>query len=80
MPEDLTPEMKAVALIASATQNALVILSKCLMNNGALKPGQYPKALKDTFNEPDADWSRLDYHYFQQLTSMLEDTETRDRK
>jgi hypothetical protein len=81
LPEDnLTPEMKALALHASATQNAFVILAKCLMNNGALKPGQFPKALKETFNEPDADWSRLGYHYFQQLATMLEEAEMRDRR
>jgi hypothetical protein len=74
------PELKALALYASATQNAFVILAKCLMNNGALKPGQFPKALKETFNEPDADWSRLDYHYFQQLAAMLEEAEIRDRR
>jgi hypothetical protein len=27
------------AVYASITQNAFVILTKCLMNNGALKPG-----------------------------------------
>ena len=80
MTDDLSPEMKALALTASATQNALVILAKCLMNNGALGPGQFPKALKDTFNEPDADWTRLDYHYLRQLATMLEDAETRDQK
>jgi hypothetical protein len=74
------PELKALALYASATQNAFLILAKCLMNNGALKPGQFPKALKETFNEPDADWSRLDYHYFQQLAAMLEEAEIRDRR
>jgi hypothetical protein len=80
MADDLSPEMKALALTASATQNAFVILAKCLMNNGALKPGQLPKALIETFNEPDADWTRLDYHYLQQLATMLEQAETRDRK
>jgi hypothetical protein len=78
--DDLTPEMKALALYSSATQNAFVILAKCLMNNGALKPGQFPKALKDSFNAPDADWSRLDYHFIQQLAKMLDEAEIRDRR
>jgi hypothetical protein len=78
--DNLSPEMKALALLSSATQNAFVILAKCLMNNRALKPGQFPKALKDTFNEPDADWSRLDYHFFQHLAKLLEDAEIRDRQ
>jgi hypothetical protein len=28
-----------------------------LLNNGALKPGQFAPALKHTFNEPEADIS-----------------------
>jgi hypothetical protein len=76
----MSHELQAVALFASATQNALVILAKCLMNNGALKPGQFPNALKSTFNEPEADWTRLDYQYLQQLTKMLEEAEARDQK
>lgn len=79
MPEPLTPEMKALALYASATQNALVIMAKCLMNNGALRPGQFSNALKATFNEPEADWKRLDYCFFQDLAKMLDEAETRDR-
>jgi hypothetical protein len=74
------PRIESPRALCERTQNAFVVLAKCLMNNGALKPGQFPKALKDTFNEPDADWSRLDYHYFQQLAAMLEEAEIRDRR
>jgi hypothetical protein len=80
MTNNLSPEMMALAYNASATQNALVILAKCLMNNGALKPGQYQNAIKATFNEPDADWTRLDYVFLQHLAQMLEDAEVRDRQ
>ena len=80
MTDDLSPEMKALAYNSSAIQNALVILAKCLMNNGALKPGQFPNALKETFNDPDAEWNRLDYVFLQQLEKMLEDAEINDRK
>jgi hypothetical protein len=38
--------VEVIALYASATQNALVTLSKCLMDNGALKPGQFSSAIK----------------------------------
>ena len=38
--------VEVIALYASATQNALVTLSKCLMENGALKPGQFSSANK----------------------------------
>jgi hypothetical protein len=76
----LTPELKLVALHASATQSALVILAKCLMNNGALLPGQFPNALKTTFNAAEAEWDRPDYQFLQGLAKMLEDAEILDRK
>jgi hypothetical protein len=38
--------VEVIALYASATQNALVTLSKCLMDNGALKPGQFSSVFK----------------------------------
>jgi hypothetical protein len=50
------------------------------MNNGALKPGQFSQALKDTFNASEADWNRLDYDYFQSLAKMLDEAEVRDRR
>ncbi len=71
--------MKALAHHANATQVALVVMAKCLMNNGALRPGQFSNALKTTFNEPDADWARLDYQFLQELAKMMDEAETRDR-
>ena len=76
---EMDPTLKALALYTSATQNALVILAKCLMNNGALKPGQFSAALKSTFNEGQADWQRLDYQYFRSLAALLDEAEKRDR-
>jgi hypothetical protein len=38
--------VEVIAFYASATQNALVTLSKCLMDDGALKPGQFSSAIK----------------------------------
>jgi hypothetical protein len=69
---------KKLALIASASQNAFVILVKCLMKNGALKQGQFRAALKETFNEPDADLSRLDYQYLQILAELMQKIEAED--
>ena len=78
MTDNLSPELKALSLIGSATQSAFVVLAKCLLDNGALKPGQFPAALKQTFNEAEADWTRLDYVFLQQLAKMLEGAEERD--
>jgi hypothetical protein len=75
----MEPALEAVALYASANKTALVILAKCLLNNGALRPGQFANALKSTFNEAEADWQRPDYQYLQQLATMLDEAETRDR-
>ena len=76
----MEPALEAAALYASATQNALVILTKCLLNNQALKVGQFPNALKATFNEPDADWQRLDCQFLQRLAEMIESAEQNDRQ
>jgi hypothetical protein len=71
---------EVAALYASATTSAFVILAKCLLNNGALKPGQFPAALKSTFNEAEADWQRLDYQFLQQLATAIDEAEIRDRR
>jgi hypothetical protein len=71
---------EVIALLSNAVLNSLVILNKCLLNNGGLRPGQFSQALKDTLNPPDADWNRLDYTFFRQLAQMLDEAETRDRK
>jgi len=56
--EEIVKLRTELAYIASASQQALVILAKCLMNNGALRPGQFSAALKDTFNHPETRWDR----------------------
>ena len=76
----MTPEIQALALHVSATKTAITILVKCLMNNGALRPGQFPSALKSTFNEADADWNRPDYEFLRQLAHEIEIAEHNDRK
>jgi hypothetical protein len=39
---------EAVAYSNNATHQALAVLTKCLVNNEALKPGQFSSALKET--------------------------------
>ena len=58
-----------------ATQNALVTLSKCLTDNGALKPGQFSSAIKATLKEAEVDLERPYYHYLQVLAEMLDGAE-----
>jgi hypothetical protein len=71
---------EAIALTSNGTLQAFAILTKCLLNNGALRPGQFQSSIKETFNEPEADWNRLDYHYLQQLAALLDKVETEDRR
>ncbi|MFZ0095292.1 MAG: hypothetical protein WB540_16590 [Pseudolabrys sp.] len=74
----MDPQLLAVAaLYAGATQNAFVVLAKCLVDNGALKPGQFSSAIKSTF---EADRRGLDYQFSQRLAQMLDEAETRDKK
>jgi hypothetical protein len=75
----MNPELQLITYHANAIQNSFVILAKCLINNGALKPSQFPAALKATFNEPDADFDRPDYQFFLRLAKLLEDGESNDR-
>ena len=46
--------LAAAAAYASATQNAFVVLVKCLMDNGALRPGQFSTAIKSSLNAAEA--------------------------
>ena len=62
----------AATVYAGATQNALAILAKCLVDNGALKPGQFSAAIRATLSKAEADRNRLDYQYFQQLAQLLD--------
>jgi hypothetical protein len=71
---------EAIALTQNANVQAFVMLAKCLMNNGALKPGQFQAAIKSTFNEAEADWSRLDYQSLQHLATALDRAEIEDRR
>ena len=72
--------LQAMSLLMNGTQHALVSLNKCLLNNGALKPGQLSGAIKETFNHAEADWSRLDYQFLQLLAKLLDETEASDRR
>ena len=62
--------LAAATVYANATQNAFVVLVKCLTDNGA--------AIKSLLSE--ADQPHLDYQFFQGLSRMLDETETRDRR
>jgi hypothetical protein len=75
----MDPSLGVAMLYANATQNAFVVLAKCLLNNGALKQGQFSSAIKSALN-PEADSQRPDYQYFQSLARMLDEAETRDNK
>ena len=72
-------QLEALSLRMTATQQAFASLNKCLLNNGALRPGQFSGAVKETFNAAEADWGRLDYQYLQLLAKLLDDTEAKDR-
>jgi hypothetical protein len=75
----MDPGFGAAMVYAGATQNAFAILAKCLMENGALKPGQFPAAIRARLNGAEADRHRLDYQYFQHLAQILEDAEKNHR-
>ena len=78
MSDEIT--QKVIGNVSNAFTQALVTLDKCLLNNGALKPGQFSEALKSTFNHPDADWERLDYTILRMLAKEIDDAEVRDRR
>ena len=75
---DATREL--IALEASASRCALATLAKCLLDSGALKPGQFSRALKGTFNKAGADWERPDYEYLRGLAKMVEEAEAQPKK
>ena len=70
---------EAIAYSNNAAHQAFAILTKCLLNNGALQPGQFSSALKATLNEPDAEWDRLDHKFLQLLANLIEDAERTGR-
>jgi len=77
---EMSDHWQALALVMNATQQALASLNKCLLNNGALRPGQFSGAIKETFNHADANWTRFDYQYLQLLAKLLDETEAKDRR
>lgn len=43
---ELSPEAEAIAACSAAMLSGLQILVRCLIDAGALEPGQYPEALR----------------------------------
>ena len=72
--------VEALGLAMNAVTQALASLNKCLLNNQSLKPGQFSGAIKQSFNEAEADWSRLDYQFLMNLAKVLDETEANDRR
>ena len=46
--------LTASTVYANVTQNAFVVLVKCLTDNGPLKPGQFSTAIKSLLSEADS--------------------------
>jgi hypothetical protein len=69
-----------IASTNNAVLQAFAILNKCLLNNGALKPGQFSGAIKETFDHPEADWNRPDYELLQHLANLLDRAEDDGRR
>jgi hypothetical protein len=69
-----------IGLTNNAVLQAFAILNNCLLNNGALKPGQFSTAIKSTFNDPAADWNRPDYELLQHLANVLDRVEAENRR
>jgi hypothetical protein len=64
---------KEVTHYADGIKIAFAILTKCLLKNRALNPGQFSQALKAIFNEPDADIRRPDYQFLAGLAQLIDD-------
>ena len=80
MNEEIKADAQRVIIkVSVAFVQALVILDKCLLKNGALKPGEFSKALKDTFNHPDGDRDSLECVTFQLLAKQIDEAEANDR-
>ncbi len=78
MSDEITQQF--IGNLTNAVVHAFVILDKCLLNNGALKPGQFSSGLKDTFNHPEADWGLFDYSVLQMIAKELDAAEIRDKR
>jgi hypothetical protein len=67
--DDLRPEL---AYSINGVLHSFVMLTRCLERSGTLPNGRFQKALRDTFNDPDADFARADYQFFASLLRELE--------
>jgi hypothetical protein len=65
-------EAQAIAYTANYASVVFKIMIECLENNGALRPGQVPTALRATLGHPKAERQRLDYVLLAGLLSQLE--------
>jgi hypothetical protein len=55
-------------------------LIECLEANGALRPGQFQKALRATIGHPKAEPHRLDYVLLAELLNQLESATAKRRQ
>jgi len=74
------PASEEFFVLGAAFAQAFASLEKCLLNNGALKRGEFSQALKDTLNHSGADRDGADYEILQLLASQLDEAEAKDRK
>jgi hypothetical protein len=68
----MTPEDQALGYVANFVAVALAELTSCLKSNGALHPGQFETALRETITRQGAEHERLDYELLAHLVSLLE--------
>ena len=65
-------EAQAIAYTANFSSVAVRLLVECLEANGALRPGQFQKALKGTLAHPQSQLNRLDYVLLGDLLNQLD--------
>ena len=63
---------QAIALTVNGTVTAIVTLTNCLKNTGALDDGRFERALENTINAPSAEPDRLDYQVLAQILDQLQ--------
>jgi hypothetical protein len=68
----MTPEDQAMGYMANFVTTAFSDLRDCLRENGALRPGQFERALQATIDHPNAQRERLDYKLLAVLVATLE--------
>jgi hypothetical protein len=68
----MTPEDQALGYMANFITMAFVDLRDCLRESGALRPGQFERALHATIDHPNAQRERLDYKLLASLVGTLE--------